>query len=273
MLLYSAIPLFLISLIIEFILDRYYKLNNYELLDSSSSIFMGLASLFISVIPHELAYPLFEYLAQYRLFEIEPTITNYIILIFLYDFSFYCSHRVSHRCRLFWASHVVHHSSEKYTLATALRQSWTDAIFNTLFYLYLPLLGFPLFMIINVRAINLIYQFWIHTEFTINLGKLEYLLNTPTHHKIHHASNQEYLDCNYGGMFIIYDRIFGTLTDNQNINIVYGITKPINTYNPLKIAFHEWIDMYNDCLSALKNHQFGNAFKYVFAPPGWCPKK
>jgi sterol desaturase/sphingolipid hydroxylase (fatty acid hydroxylase superfamily) len=193
MLLLLAIPYFIFLIVIESLLDKYYNINNYQWPDAISSVFMGLVSLFINTIPHLITYPLFQHLYHYRVIDIEPNTLSYFILIVLYDFSFYWSHRISHRCRLMWASHVVHHSSEKYILTTALRQSWTDAIFNTLFYLYIPLLGFPLHMIITVRAINLVYQFWIHTEFKIELGVLEYVFNTPAHHSIHHASNQEYL--------------------------------------------------------------------------------
>ena len=271
MLLLLAIPAFIIAIVIEANLDKAFGINNYQWKDSSTSIFMGFASLFIDAIPRLLTRPLLQYFEQYSIFSVQPTIGWYLLLLFLYDFSFYWSHRASHRCRLLWASHVVHHSSEKFILATALRQSWTDVLFNTIFYLYLPIIGFPLHMFINVGAINLIYQFWVHTEFMTDLGCLEYVLNTPRHHSIHHASNQEYLDCNYGGMFIIFDRIFGTLVEEKNIKIVYGITTPINTYNPLRIAFHEWIDMIHDCKHALINKQWVNAFKYVFAYPGWKP--
>lgn len=288
MLLLFAIPYFVLLIVIEVICDRIYRLNNYEWRDSVSSVFMGFASLFINAIPHTITYPLFQYLTRYRVFDVQPTILSYLVLLLLYDFSFYWSHRVSHRCRLLWASHVVHHSSEKFVLTTALRQSWTDAIFNTMFYLYLPIIGYPLSMIVVVRAINLVYQFWIHTEFKISLGFLDYVFNVPEYHSIHHSSNQEYLgkkltfiksksncvdksDCNYGGMFVLFDRIFGTFTENKSIRIVYGITTPIDTYNPLKIAFHEWIDMIKDCYDALSKREWRNAFLYVFAPPGWKP--
>jgi sterol desaturase/sphingolipid hydroxylase (fatty acid hydroxylase superfamily) len=170
-------------------------------------------------------------------------------LFFADDFSYYCFHRISHECRLFWASHVIHHSSQRFNLGTALRQTWTGNFMSFVFWLWLPLIGFPPVMVLTMQAISLLYQFWIHTELVRHMGPLEWVLNTPSHHRVHHGSNQQYLDRNHAGVLIIWDRMFGTFEPERE-KVVYGLTKNLNSYNPLRIAFHEWIDIWRDLRNA-----------------------
>jgi sterol desaturase/sphingolipid hydroxylase (fatty acid hydroxylase superfamily) len=160
---------------------------------------------------------------------------------------------------------VVHHSSQKYNLGTALRQTWTGSFVSFVFWLWLPFIGFPPPMIMTVMAVSLIYQFWIHTETIRTLGPLEWVMNTPSHHRVHHASNVEYLDRNHAGVLIIWDRMFGTFV-KETIPPVYGLTKNIDTYNPIRIAFHEWIDMIRDMRLA---PHWMTRLKIPFMPPGW----
>jgi sterol desaturase/sphingolipid hydroxylase (fatty acid hydroxylase superfamily) len=177
-------------------------------------------------------------------------------------------HRTAHRVRWFWASHVNHHSSQHYNLSTALRQTWTGFIAGSFaFRLPLMLIGFHPAMVFFVGGLNLIYQFWIHTEAIKRLPRwFEAVMNTPSHHRVHHATNPRYLDANYAGVFIIWDRMFGSFTpevDDEPIR--YGIVKQLGTFNLLWSVFHEWIGIAKDLWAA----PFGAKLGYLFGPPGW----
>jgi len=180
------------------------------------------------------------------------------------DFAYYWFHRAHHEVRLFWAAHVTHHSSRQYNLATALRQTWVPMT-SLPFYAPLALLGFDPVMLATVHGINLLYQFWIHTEAIDRLGPLEAVLNTPSHHRVHHASNVQYLDRNYGGMLIVWDRLFGTF-EREVEAPVYGLTKNIATRNPFAIAFHEFVAIARDLA---RPNRLAVRLGLVFQPPGW----
>jgi sterol desaturase/sphingolipid hydroxylase (fatty acid hydroxylase superfamily) len=169
--------------------------------------------------------------------------------------------------RLFWASHVVHHSSRFYNLTTAVRQPWTS-VSGLPFWLPLALLGFAPWMIFLQLSINLVYQFFLHTERIDRLPRpIELVCNTPSHHRVHHGSNQQYLDRNYGGILIIWDRLFGTF-EPEGERVIYGLTKNIETYNPVRVAFHEYAALWRDVTTASSwRHRFG----YLFRGPGWTP--
>ena len=167
------------------------------------------------------------------------------ILFFADDFAYYWFHRVSHESRLFWNFHVVHHSSEQYNLSVAVRQSWFSGILHWIFYAPLMLIGFAPWMFLTMHGFNLIYQFWIHTEFVGRLGFLKSFLNTPSHHRVHHGVNAAYLDKNYGGVLIIWDRLFDTFVPETETPR-YGITKPVRTNNPLVINTHAWSEMWHE---------------------------
>jgi len=188
-------------------------------------------------------------------------------LFFAEDFSYYWFHRCSHNCRYFWASHVIHHSSEKYNLGTALRQTWTGNLSGSfVFWIWLPLIGFHPLMVMTMMTINLLYQFWIHTEVIHKLPRsFEWLFNTPSHHRVHHGSNLKYLDLNHAGTLMIWDRMFGTFKAEED-RPRYGLTKNLNSFNPLKIAFHEWRQIAVDLYAA---PGFINKLKYLFSAPGW----
>jgi sterol desaturase/sphingolipid hydroxylase (fatty acid hydroxylase superfamily) len=161
----------------------------------------------------------------------------------------------------------VHHSSQKYNLSTALRQTWSGSFTSFVFYLWIPLLGFHPVMILLQLSISLIYQYWIHTEMIDKMPKwFEFFFNTTSHHRVHHATNSQYLDRNHAGIFIIWDRLFGTFEPEVE-KPIYGLTKNIETYNPLRVAFHEWIDMISDVVKSKTS--FLNRLKYLTKPPGW----
>ena len=187
------------------------------------------------------------------------------------EFCYYWMHRADHRIRWFWLNHAVHHSPNQYTLAAAYRLGWTAQVTGAgLFFAPLVWLGFPLSMVLAVLALNLLYQFWLHTELIGRLPRwIEWTFNTPTHHRVHHASNPEYLDCNYGGVLIIFDRLFGTFrAPRADVAMRYGLTEPLATYNPLRIAFHAWAKLYVDLRVA---RGWLERCQVLAGPPGFIP--
>jgi sterol desaturase/sphingolipid hydroxylase (fatty acid hydroxylase superfamily) len=192
----------------------------------------------------------------------------WVLIIFADDFTFYWHHRLSHEIRILWAAHVNHHSSQTLNLATALRQSWAEQLYKYFWWFWLPLVGFEPLMILMMMSISLIYQYWVHTELIKRLPVwYEFLFNTPSHHRVHHASNVRYLDQNHAGILVIWDRTFGTFArESDDEKPVYGITKNINTYNLFKIASHEFVDLWADVKRA---PTFKDKLKYIFYPPGW----
>jgi sterol desaturase/sphingolipid hydroxylase (fatty acid hydroxylase superfamily) len=194
---------------------------------------------------------------------------SWVALFFVDDLVYYIFHRVSHESRLFWNFHVVHHSSEHYNLSVAVRQSWFSGILHWIFYAPIMLLGFAPWMFALMHGFNLIYQFWIHTKLVDKLGWLEYIFNTPSHHRVHHGVNEQYLDKNYAGVLIIWDRLFGSFVPETE-EPRYGIIKPLNSYNPLWINLHAWHEMF-----AAIRRQTGLAarLRCIFASPNMDLKK
>ncbi|MEO7658182.1 MAG: sterol desaturase family protein [Pyrinomonadaceae bacterium] len=188
---------------------------------------------------------------------------TWVLLFFIDDLAYYIFHRISHESRLFWNFHVVHHSSEHYNLSVAVRQSWFSGIIHWIFYAPIMLLGFAPWMFFLMHGFNLIYQFWIHTRFVKSLGWLEYILNTPSHHRVHHGVNDKYLDKNYAGVLIIWDRLFGSFVEETE-EPRYGIVTPLKSYNPIWINTHGWFEM-----AAAVKRQKGLAAKIrcIFASP------
>lgn len=212
---------------------------------------------------------LYVWLFEFRIFEIEAGILSFIALFFVQDFLYYWFHRASHRIRWFWASHVVHHSSEKLNLSTAFRQSFTYPVSGMwLFWLPMPVIGFSPEMVVTMVMLSLAYQFFIHTQLVKKLGKWEYVLNTPSHHRVHHGKNPEYIDKNYGGTLIIWDRLFGTFVEErEDTPVIYGITQQVSSHNPLYLTLHEWRDMANDAFAP--GISLNQRLKHVFGPPEW----
>jgi sterol desaturase/sphingolipid hydroxylase (fatty acid hydroxylase superfamily) len=193
----------------------------------------------------------------------------YWIMLFLaQDFAYYVLHCADHYCRIFWAMHVTHHSSEKFNLAVAIRSSVFQPYYRVLFFIPLALLGFKALDIVFMYAATQVYGFWVHTE---TIGKLpkwfEFIFVTPSHHRVHHASNIEYLDSNMGMVLIIWDRIFGTFKEERpDIKPRFGLTKNIDSYHPVKVVFHEWQSMFNDLK---QSPNLKTALNYLIKPPGW----
>ncbi len=263
-----AIPFFIVTLIIEIIVDTREKSKSYETKDAITSIIMGFGNVFLGFLSKIMIFAILIYIYDhFRLFSIPFSWWAWILILFVEDFVYYWFHRTSHLSRFFWASHIVHHSSKKYNLSTALRQTWTGSFMSFVFWLPLPLFGFHPVMILAQMSISLIYQYWIHTELIKKMPSwFETIFNTPSHHRVHHATNPQYLDRNHAGIFIIWDKWFGSF-EAEVEKPIYGLVKNISSFNPLYVAFHEWIDMSKDFFTT-KTHIM-NRFKYLYKPPGW----
>ncbi len=269
-----AVPAFVLLLALEAVSYRLWP-DEGELgfagRDTATSLAMGLGSLgwdLLWSLPIAVANGLlFGWLYDLTPWTVPMTWQWIVVAVFVTDFFYYWSHRTHHRVRILWASHVVHHSSRRYNLSTALRQPWTGFT-GWIFYVPMAVVGFHPAVIAFSYGVNLVYQFWIHTE---RIGKLprpvEYLFNTPSHHRVHHGSQGSYLDRNYGGIVILWDRLFGTFTPETE-RVVYGLTKNIGTFNPLRVAFQEYASIARNIRSA---PNWRGRLGYVFAEPGWRP--
>lgn len=269
-----ATPFFLIAIGVELIVARRMRRAGKDVLgyedvkDTGASIAMGIGSLLFVLPVSALVFWFATLLWPFRIADLGEGVVAWTVAMIAWDFAYYWNHRIEHESRFLWACHVSHHSSEKYNLSTALRQPWTPYS-SALFYPPLALLGVRPWLILVVGGINLVYQFWVHTE---TIGRLprwfELVFNTASHHRVHHGSNARYLDKNYAGILIIWDRMFGTFEEERE-RVVYGLTKNIATYNPLRIALHEYASIMHD---VRRSRSLREVIGYVFGRPGWAPK-
>jgi sterol desaturase/sphingolipid hydroxylase (fatty acid hydroxylase superfamily) len=263
-----AVPAFIALVLIEMIWARAKAPEKYEPRDTLVSLGMGVGSAVVGLLTGSLVAALYFAVYPYRLLEIGWQWWAWILCFVLDDMAYYWFHRFAHRMRWMWASHVNHHSSQHYNLSTALRQTWTGTIaLGFLFRLPLVAIGFHPAMIFFCGGLNLIYQFWFHTEAIDKCPRwFEAVMNTPSHHRVHHATNPLYLDKNYAGVFIVWDKLFGTFQPELGSErIHYGIVKQLGSFNLLWVSFHEWIGIARDVWSA----PWGSKFGYVWRPPGW----
>jgi sterol desaturase/sphingolipid hydroxylase (fatty acid hydroxylase superfamily) len=226
-LIHYAIPGFVLLLLTEVVVTAVQQKDYYETRDTLSSLSMGIGNVIIGLLGKIIVYGAYSLVYEYRFFTVDMTRWwAWVALFFADDFSYYWFHRISHRSRFFWASHVVHHSSQKYNLGTALRQTWTGNLSGAfVFWIWLPLLGFHPAAILTMQSISLLYQFWIHTEYINRFPAfIEAVFNTPSHHRVHHGSDLKYLDKNHAGVLIIWDRFFGTFQKEEE-RPTYGLTK------------------------------------------------
>ena len=247
--------------------------GRYETRDAIASMAMGLGSVFSGLALGFLAYSASLWIwNNARLTTIETSFMSLLGLLILNDFIYYWKHRFMHRVRWWWANHVIHHSSEHYNLTTALRQPWTGPI-TGLFVIGLPqvILGFHPSAVAFIGGINLVYQFWIHTEAIDRLPKpVEFIFNTPSHHRVHHGRNARYLDANYAGILIVWDRMFGTFVPElEDEKPDYGLVSPLRSFNPLWIAIHEYWALLKDCAS--DGWRVWRWPLRLINPPGWSP--
>jgi len=265
-----AIPFFFIAILLELSYGLVIKRNTYRLNDTINSLSMGSLSRLQSLVILGLSASLFEIInSEYQLSQLaDDEAWVWISCFVLYDLAYYWKHRLGHEIALFWGSHVAHHQSEDFNLGTALRQTSID-FHGFLFYLPFFLAGFPAEILFTVVSLNLIYQFWVHTEHVPKLGLLEWVFVTPSNHRVHHARNKIYVDKNYGGVFIIWDRIFGSFQDElDEEKVIFGLRKPLNSWNPLWANIHVYWRLILDFIQA---PGVVNKIKICFKPPGWQP--
>lgn len=265
----SLIPVFLIFVLLEyFYLKRKKSSHLFRFNDAITNLNIGVGHLLTRLFTGFILIGAYTYFYSIAPIKLPNNIWTWIACFFLYDFFFYWAHRWGHEVNLFWAAHSVHHQSEEYNLSVALRQSWLHALLAFVIFLPVPFMGMPAEIFFINAAISGLYQFWIHTETIHKMPKwFEYIFNTPSHHRVHHAVNPEYIDKNHGATLIIWDRMFGTFAQEVK-HPSYGVTKPINTWNPL------WSNLiyFSDLWEASKLMKWKDKLILIFKRPGWRPE-
>jgi sterol desaturase/sphingolipid hydroxylase (fatty acid hydroxylase superfamily) len=257
--------------VVEGLVQRFIFKRNYDWRSSLATVALLFGRVFTDLIPIAIAMPGAYWLYRHRL--LEPSkygVWQYVLLFFALEFVYYWWHRTSHRSRWFWTHHAVHHTPNELNLVAAARLGWTSRVMST-YVIFSPMavLGFAPETIFAAYSLNLAYQFWVHTDWIPRLGPLEWILNTPSAHRVHHAGNLEYLDANYGGVTIVFDRLFGTYrAERDDVPIRFGLVKPLRSYNPLRLAFHQFIPLFSDLRGA---RSLSEVVGYLFGPPGWRP--
>jgi sterol desaturase/sphingolipid hydroxylase (fatty acid hydroxylase superfamily) len=267
-----AVPVFLLLIVIEYCYGKYKGKNTYRLNDTFTSLSLGMISRYPTMLNLGMQSLIFVYISKYLnvgLLSVKNPLT-WVIAFLLYDLSYYWMHRMHHEIKILWATHSVHHHGEDYNLATALRQTSTGWLWKWIFYLPMIILGIPGEVFITVAGINLVYQFWVHTEHIGHLGFLEKIFITPMNHGIHHAKNKEYIDANYGGVFIIWDRMFGTYTARMpDVEPVYGTVSALQSWNPVWANFQIFTTMVKD---TIKTKKYSDKVKVWFSKTYWRPE-
>ena len=265
-----ATPLFLLLIGIEYLAGRRRGHNTYRLNDALNSIGLGIMSqlvgLFSALLTVWLYVLVFEHASSWRL--PASSLAVWLAALVLYDFCYYWLHRAGHTVALFWAAHVVHHQSEDYNLSTALRQTSSGWVGGWIFYLPMAVLGFPPLVFGTVALVDLLYQYWVHTQLIGKLGGFDRWFCAPSNHRVHHAVNDKYLDKNYGGIFIVWDRLFGSFIEEDEERIVYGTRGPLRSWNPVWANLHYYADMAADSWHA---HSLADKLLVWFKHPGWRP--
>ena len=265
-----AVPLFFLFMVVEFFIAHKQKRQIYRLNDALADIGCGVGEQIIGLFAKIFKVAIFTFVSErFGLFSWSTeSVWTWIVGFVGADFFYYWYHRFSHRVNFAWATHVVHHQSEEYNFAVALRQPWFTQFYSWAFYIPLALLGMPAIVYVISFSFNLLYQFLLHTRLVKTLGVFEWLMNTPSHHRVHHGVEEKYLDKNYGGVFIVWDRIFGTFEPEKE-EPTYGILKPLKTWNPL------WANVqpFADLLKRSWHMQGINKLWLWFAPPAWEPGK
>jgi sterol desaturase/sphingolipid hydroxylase (fatty acid hydroxylase superfamily) len=272
-----AIPFFVLFIVLEALSMRFLdddppeerRYVGYERRDSRTSILMGLGSLVVNGGARLVA--LLGYAALYELspLRLDPhQWWSWLYALLAVDLLFYTEHRAAHRVRILWAAHQAHHNSQRFNLSTAVRQKW-NPWWELLVWVPLPLLGMPPWMIFSAFSVNLIFQFFVHTEKIDKMwAPVEYVFNTPSHHRVHHASDPDYLDRNFAGMLILWDRLFGSYVDETH-RPTYGLTKNIDSFNPFRLQYHEYAAIVRDVRASAG---WRDRLGYIFGPPGWQPQ-
>ena len=266
-----AVPFFLLLILVELAWGWLKGKNTYRINDSLNSLSLGLLSTVTKLVFLNIGLLVGSNIGQnHAIWSFDMASTSHWLLgLLLYDFLYYWYHRISHERQFFWGSHVVHHQSEEYNLSTALRQTSTSFLTTWIFYIPCFFLGMPIYMYVSIATAQLIYQFWVHTQHIGKLGFLEWFFVSPSNHRVHHAQNPEYIDKNYGGLLIIWDRLFGTFKEEyEEVKPIYGIRVPLKSWNPLWANLHIFVNMARD---AWHTNNWKDKFRVIWAPTGWRP--
>jgi len=260
-------PIYAIVIGAEIFFSYFHHKHYYSTKGTFANIYLTTLNLSLDVLVRGICLIVLNYFYQYHFGVINNVILYWFVLLIAEDFMYYWLHRVDHYCRLFWAVHVTHHSSEEFNLTVGFRSSVFQPLYRFIYFIPLALCGFKGIDIMFIYSATQIYGILIHTQTVKKLGVLEYFMSTPSHHRVHHGSNVKYLDKNMGMVLIIWDKLFGTFVkEDENEPVVYGLTENINTYHPLKLVFHEWINIFKDLR---KPSSIKSKIMYVFGPPGW----
>ena len=259
-------PIYAIIIGLEILFSFLHERHYYTTKGTLSNIYLSLLNGGLDILMRTVCLGVMFYFFQFHFVHISNPILYWTLLLIFQDFMFYILHTVDHYVRFFWAVHVTHHSSQEFNLTVGFRSSVFQPLYRFLYFIPLALTGFDGKDVMLMYSITQIYGILIHTQYIKKLGFVERFLSTPSHHRVHHGSNTIYLDKNMGMVFIFWDKLFGTFQEEQE-EVRYGLTKNIETYHPLKMVFHEWINIYKDCTQP--NLKFKHRFMYVFGPPGW----
>ncbi|MDD1140059.1 sterol desaturase family protein [Pseudomonas sp. TNT2022 ID233] len=266
-----AVPFFFVLMAAELIADRWRGVSNYRLADAVNSISTGVLSTTTGLLTKGVGLVTYgfalEHLALVRL--PADSVWVWVFAFVFYDFCYYWLHRMGHERNILWAAHSVHHQSEDYNFSTALRQTSTGFLLGWIFYLPMAVLGVPLLVFVSVAALNLLYQFWVHTKHIPKLGWFEWCFVTPSNHRAHHAQNALYMDRNYGGVFIIWDRLFGSFQEeDDNEPVIFGVTTPLASWNPLWANLQFYAQLWDD---ARRAERTWDKIRIWFMRTGWRP--
>jgi len=266
-----AVPFFFVLIAVELLADRWRGVSNYRVADAINSMSTGVLSTTTGLLTKGVGLLTYGFALEHvALFELSAdSVWVWVLAFFLYDFCYYWLHRMGHERNILWAAHSVHHQSEEYNLSTALRQTSTGFLLGWIFYLPMAVLGVPLLVFVSVAALNLLYQFWVHTRHIPKLGWFEWFFVSPSNHRAHHAQNALYMDRNYGGVFIIWDRLFGSFQEeDDNEPVIFGVTTPLASWNPLWANVQFYVQLWND---ARRAERTWDKLRIWFMRTGWRP--
>jgi len=266
-----AVPFFFVLIALELLADRRRGVSNYRVADAINSISTGVLSTTTGLLTKGIGLVTYAFAFKHlALFELSAdSVWSWVFAFVLYDFCYYWLHRLGHERNILWAAHSVHHQSEDYNLSTALRQTSTGFLLGWIFYLPMAVFGVPLLVFVSVAALNLLYQFWVHTRHIPKLGWFEWFFVTPSNHRAHHAQNALYMDRNYGGVFIIWDRLFGSFQEeDDNEPVVFGVTTPLASWNPLWANVQYYAQLWAD---ARRAESTWDKLRIWFMRTGWRP--
>jgi len=236
--------------------------------EAGANVLIGIGNGLLSLTAYGLIFIVTLWLVeQVVLWHIPINVYTWILAVMAADFSYYWMHRIEHKVRFLWAIHSVHHSSKEFDLTTGLRLAWVEGLFEWAFFVPMVLLGFDVVQVTMGIIVVVAYQTWIHTEHIGKLGYLDKIINTPSVHRVHHGSNVKYIDKNFGGILMLWDKLFGTYQAEEE-KVMYGLLQNIDTSNPISINFYEWKEMFKDIRKA---KSFKDKWKYILKPPGWSP--